>query len=1019
MVPRSTLRQALRTYQSGRHLCGAKAGGGAIRLLALGLALTTIQAGLHAQTERLAPGETAVLDPGAVVVLPFVNISSDPADEWIGLGIAETVTADLDPHTAVTVVGSASLLDPQRREDVDAGDETVARELGRSRGASWVVAGGFQRVGSQLRITARILSVGTGSVAQTVKVDGGLDELFALQDRIVEELGMGLERLATGPPPRTADSVPARRDEPSARAPAPPSAGEEARRRRAGRSDAPPQAAVAPPPGFVSESVTGGIDFDDSEPRLGVASGAGILTGRPTVRPTRTTDRPNIDGRLDDAVWRSAAKITDFVQSRPLDGAPATEDTEVWIAYDNANIYFAFHLHYSDPTIMRANRVDRDRSFQDDRISIYFDTFLDQQRAYSFNLNGYGVQGDQIINARRGGGFGGGDGRGGGRRGGGGGFPGGSGGAPFGDRSWDALFDSGAQIVDDGYTAEMAIPFKSLRYPQREGDVPHRWGFQIVREIQDKDNETDVWSPISRDVAGFLPQMGVLEGMANLSTSRNLEFLPTVTAINFGSLDAATGTFDVQDTSPEGGINFKYGVTSNLTADFTVNPDFSQIESDRPQIEVNQRFALFFSELRPFFLEGAEIFSVQAPVTFVHTRTIVDPAYGAKLTGKVGKTTVGVLFANDVAPGNVDDAADPAFDQTAQTFIGRVRYDLYSESHVGLIATNRDFLDGHSRLAGIDSNFRLGNTHSIGFSAIGTQHRDVDNVDASGHLLDLNLRKTGRNVSYFASAYDLSPGFQTDVGFVRRVDQRRVDGGGSYTWWPQNWLISWGPQVNYGRNWNFDGELEDENRQAGVNFNFARNISFAIGYNRDMERFGGVDFDKNRYQSFVRVSTSRVFSVGAGFNWGDQIFFDPTNPFLGRDRGVFSFINIRPIAQFNSQININTNRFATLGGTEIFSVKIFRALSTYQFTDRLLFRNIAEYNTFDKTLGLNLLVTYRVNAGTVFYVGYDDHYQQADRLFGPDGDVDGDGIRDPFYDPNRFQQTNRAFFTKLQYLFRY
>ena len=759
--------------------------GGAVRVLALGLVLTLIQAGLHAQTERLASAETAALDPGAVVVLPFVNISGDPMDEWIGLGIAETVTADLDPLAAVSVVGSAYVLDPRRRQDVDAGDETVARELGRSRGASWVVAGGFQRVGSQLRITARIVSVETGSVAQAVKVDGGLDELFGLQDRIVRELGMSLERLANGPPLiMTADGVPTRPDEPSARAPAPPSAGEpEARRRqvaRGGRGAGPPQAAVAPPPSLRSESVTGGIDFDDSEPRLGVASGAGILTGRPTVRPTRTTDRPSIDGRLDDVVWRSAAKITDFVQSRPLDGAPATEDTEVWIAYDNANIYFAFHLHYSDPTIMRANRVDRDRSFQDDRISIYFDPFLDQQRAYSFNLNGYGVQGDQIINARRGGGFGGGGGRG-GRRGGGGGFPGGSGGAPFGDRSWDALFDSGAQIVDDGYTAEMAIPFKSLRYPQREGDVPHRWGFQIVREIQDKDNETDVWSPISRDVAGFLPQMGVLEGMANLSTSRNLEFLPTVTAINFGSLDATTGTFDVQDTSPEGGMNFKYGVTSNLTADFAINPDFSQIESDRPQIEVNQRFALFFSELRPFFLEGAEIFSIQAPVTFVHTRTIVDPDYGAKLTGKVGKTTVGVLFANDAAPGNLDDQSDPAFDRTAQTFIGRVRYDLYSESHVGVIATNRDFLDGHSRLAGLDSNFRLGSTHSMGFTAISSQHRDLDGLDSTGHLIDVNFRKTGRNLSYFASGYDLSPDFQTDVGFVRRVDQRRLDGGGSYS----------------------------------------------------------------------------------------------------------------------------------------------------------------------------------------------------------------------------------------------
>ena len=1009
---RRPLRQQLAKHQVWANRSGAALTSATGRLLAVTLVLSSIQGGLRAQTDRATSGELAALDPRAVTVVPFSNISGDPADGWIGVGIAETVFADLDRLEALSVVGSASVLDPSRRQDLDSGDQTAVRQLGRSLGASWVVAGGFQRVGEQLRITARVVAVETGTVVHNVKVDGALGELFALQDRLVEELGNGLAGVEPEGP-RMATRVQAG---PIGR-PALGSAGSSAGRREPAthvvRGKVPP--AAPPTRDLVPTGVTGRIAVERVGALPAAASGVGILTGRPTVRPTRTSDRPNIDGRLDDVVWRSATTITEFVQSRPLDGVPATEDTDVWIAYDNANLYLAFHLHYSDPTIMRANRVDRDRAFQDDRISVYFDTFLDQQRAYSFNLNGYGVQGDQIINARSGGGFSGRS----GRRGGGGFFPGSGGGAPFGDRSWDALFESGAQIVDDGYTAEMAIPFKSLRYPQREGNTSHRWGFQIVREIQDKDNETNVWAPISRDVAGFLPQMGVLDGMTDLSTSRNLEILPTMTAINFGSLDTATGDFNVLDTSPEGGINFKYGVTSNLTADFTVNPDFSQIESDRPQIEVNQRFPLFFSELRPFFLEGAEIFSVQAPVNFVHTRTIVDPAYGAKLTGKVGKTTVGVLYANDMAPGKADDAADPAFEQTAQTFIGRVRYDLYSESHVGLIATNRDFLDGHSRLVGLDSNFRLGNTHAIGLSAIGTRHRDLDGADTNGHLLDMNFRKTGRNVSYFASAYDLSPGFQTDVGFVRRVDQRRVDGGGSYTFWPEHWLISWGPVVNYGRNWNFDGMLEDENRSAGVNFSFARNIGFSVGYNRDMERFGGIDFDKNSYRAFARVSTSRVVSVGAGFNWGDQIFFDPVSPFLGRDRGVFSFINIRPIAQFNSQINVNTNRLATINGTEVFDVKIFRALSTYQFTDRLLFRNITEYNTFDKAIGLNFLVTYRVNAGTVFYVGYDDHYQQADRLFGPDGDVDGDGIRDPFYDPKQYEQTNRAFFMKFQYLFRY
>ena len=228
---------------------------------------------------------------------------------------------------------------------------------------------------------------------------------------------------------------------------------------------------------------------------------AGLVTGRPTVRPTRTDTPPVIDGRLDDEVWRSAALITEFVQQAPLDGAPATEETEVYVAYDSENIYLAFYAHYEDRSIMRANRVDRDRASMDDLLTVYFDPFMDQQRGYDFDVNAYGVQGDGIITA------------GGGHRGG----P-----IPRADRSWNTLFQTGGQIVEDGFTAEMAIPFKSLRYPSRARDEPHRWGFQIVREVKGKNRENQVWAPMSRDESSFFAQMGVLEGMTKLSTSRPL-----------------------------------------------------------------------------------------------------------------------------------------------------------------------------------------------------------------------------------------------------------------------------------------------------------------------------------------------------------------------------------------------------------------------------------------------------------------------------------------------------------------
>ena len=982
--------------------------------------------------------------PGTVAVFPFANISGQPEDDWLGAGIAETVAADLEGLSGLSVVGREAFLGSLGADGPDAAlalSDEVARDLARELDVAWIVAGGFQHLGDQLRITARILNVETGRAHASATVDGSLDEFFALQDRVVAELSAGFDEIAGrgAPSVATADARPgpSRRSRPAeGEGPADPPGAPDGQGNGGAFSAVPPSFTPSAASGDGANdsgrsqrppaaAVTGGITLGEEPPQFReapAAGNAGALAGRVTVRPVRTRTPPDVDGRLDDAVWRDAARITGFVQQRPLDGAPATEETDVYLAYDNSNIYLAVHAKYQDPGIMRANRVDRDRAgFSDDTISVYFDTFLDQQRAYVFSVNGYGVQGDSIVaGLGGGGGFGGGGGRRGGRRGGGGS----RGGVPRGDRSWDALYSTGGQLVEDGFTVEMSIPFKSLRYPQRGNDLPHTWGFQIVREIRGKD-ETLVWSPVSRDVAGFLPQMGVLDGMSGLSTSRNLEIQPTFTAFRFGSFDADVGEVVDSEPRPEGGANFKYGVTSNLIADFTLNPDFSQIESDRPQVEVNQRFALFFPELRPFFLEGAEIFQIQAPVTVVHTRTIVDPLYGAKLTGKAGKTTLGVLYTNDEGASlGIDDPLNPAFDQSAQTFVGRVRYDLYSESFIGAIFTDREFLDGYSRLAGIDSNFRVGDTHQLGFRALGTQHLGDDTLQSDGYLMDFGFRKRGRNLSYSIDAFSLSPDFKTDIGFVRRTDMQRYDTSVRYQWWPESWVLSWGPEVRFGQNYNFDQVLEDENLSAGLSGNFAKNIRANLTANRDMERFKGINFNKRNYRLFGNVNTSRLIGFGGGFNWGDQIYFDTANPFLGRETALFAFIGFRPVSRFQSQININTSRFSDPGGFfidgindgerdengQIFDVKIFRALSTYQFTDRLLFRNITEINTYDETLGLNFLFTYRVNSGTAFYIGYDDHYLQREQFEIEDQvNITGTG----------YQQTNRAVFTKIQYLFRY
>ena len=970
----------------------------------------------------LAGADDAAMS-GSVVVIPFTNISKNEADDWIADGIAETVMADLESMGDLTVIGQERVLAAAGRlGDADLDDVTLTM-LGRELGARWVVTGGYQRLGSQLRITARLVDTTTGVVERTVKADGVLDDIFDLQDRIAAEL-------TTDVP---SDTV-ARRGPRAAGRPAISATdgeGGETVFAGSGSTDSNGGSDGARTAGALRPgAVTGGIILPDGDGAnrtpgggagavgrgagggrrgppggVGTAASAGVLTGRPSVTAARAAEPPRIDGQLDDAIWQRAIRLTEFVQVRPVDGAPATEETEVWIAYDSGNIYFAMYAHYTDPSIARANRVDRDQTRSDDTISVYFDTFLDQQRAYVFSVNGYGVQADSLLVSRggsSGGGGGGGRGGGGFRR---GGFGGGFSGVPSGDSSWDALFDSAGTLVDDGWTAEMSIPFKSLRYPSSDS---HRWGFQVVRSIGGKD-ETVVWSPVTRGNT-FMSQMGLLDGLSRLSTSRNLELLPTFTAIQAGSLDTNTGGFsDVGQ--PEGALNLKYGITSNLTLDFTYNPDFSQIESDQQQIEVNQRFPLFFPELRPFFLEGQEIFQTRGRTNLLHTRTIVDPRYGAKVTGKVGKTTIGLLFANDEAPGKVDDGTDAAFGQSAQFLIGRVRYDLYAESYIGAIVTDREFLDRYSRVGGVDANFRLGRSQSVSMSFFQAQHRDSAGVERSGDGWSFNYNNRGRNLTYSFSTDGLEPDFLTDTGFVRRVDTRQARASVSYRWYPESWIISWGPRASYDRNYDFAGILQDEGSSIGLHATFAKNIILTFSGNRDMERFAGINFFKTRYSAGGGVNTSRRIGFGGFFNWGDQVRFSET-PFLGNSVRANIFLNFRPVSRFQMDLNVSTSRLIDPSMLEeVFDVKIFRTFSTFQFTERLLLRNIMEFNTFDHTLGANLLLTYRVNSGTVFFIGYDDRYQQGNLIFDDDDD--------PLFFTTDFERTNRAFFMKVSYLFRY
>ena len=905
----------------------------------------------------VAPSSALAQDTDSVAVAPFVNVSQQSSDDWIGPGILATLTNGLQQRGL-----PVTLIDPSGTA------ENSALVASRAVSATWLVRGTYQRVVDAIRITTRLLRVDSGFVQQSRTIDGSIEDLFQLQDQIVTLIG---------------DEV--------------------------GQIDSSQLADVD-----RNEGQTESVDTP-VQTRASGRSGFAVNTARDVPRAViyRTTEPPQIDGQLDDPVWETATHITDFVQIAPIAGAPGTDATEVWMAYDSDNLYFAFYAHYIDTGMMRVNWADRDETRGDDQMSVLFDPFLDQQRAYQFEVNGFGIQSDSLVNAE-------------GTRGrssqsssasvtsslgsnywqrssGGGGNSGSFG--VRGDDSWNALFETSGRIVEDGWVAEMAIPFKSLRYPARQPGEPHLWGFQITRRIRGR-SEAQSWSPVSRDIAGQLTQFGILEGLEGLSQSRNLEILPELTGISFGSLDRETGIYNQRDPDGDLGMGFKYGITPNLTADFTYNPDFSQIEADRPQIETNQRFALFYPEQRPFFLEGQEIFQTATPMALLNTRTIIDPRFGGKLTGKVGDTTLGVFVADDEAAGYFDDPNDSRFGSTAQTVVGRARYDFYSESYLGAIMTAREFGQDYNRVGGIDGRFRLGQTHRLSFMAVGSSTSNEIEGALGGPAVEVDFTRQGRNFGYSASYGSIDSEFRAESGFIPRVDLRQANANVSYRWWPESMLTTWGPSFTYFRLYDHEGELQDEQVQAQTSVQFRNNINLTATVNRDLERFREIDFKKTTYGVFGCFYCGRTLSFYGGFNGGDGILFSDT-PYVGRNTVGSLNISLRPHARMRVELNNIFSQFVNrIENSEVFDVKIFRTRTTFQLSRRFLLRHIAEHNTQVVSVGNNLLLTYRINAGTVIFLGYDDRYQRGTRI---------DNTLFPF---TRLQRTNRAVFTKVSYLFR-
>jgi uncharacterized protein DUF5916/cellulose/xylan binding protein with CBM9 domain len=616
---------------------------------------------------------------------------------------------------------------------------------------------------------------------------------------------------------------------------------------------------------------------------------------KPVVVP-RFDKPPVIDGKLDDEIWKTAAVFKDFYQTNPGDNIAPSKPTEAMIGYDSRTLYLAFHC-YDEPDKVRATVAKRDNVFDEDNVRVYLDTFNDQRRAYILAWNPLGVQADGIMTEGSGTDF-----------------------------NVDIVMESKGLMTSDGWTLEVAIPFKSLRYEAGKGKL---WGIHVLRNIDRFNDEFDSWMPNSRDISSTLSQAGHITGLENISTERTLEIIPSVTVSETGKRVSALtpvllaadptrldpGRILNQPVQFEVGVTAKYGITPTITLDLAVNPDFAQVEADQTVVTANQRFPIFFEEKRPFFLEGIDIF--QTPLTAVHTRSIVDPDFAVKLSGKSGKNTFGLLLASDNAPGNYSEEErldlnnlpliERFLDKNAYIGILRVKHDVGKESNIGFILTSYNFIEKHNQLGGVDGRIKISKQKTFSFQVLGTTSRlcffepgaephrpglsdgcfvgfesapglglrpgATQNFYRTGNGLgyQFSYNRDGRHFYYGFNGNGRTQDYRALVGFTRRTNTNFLGGymGYSSEPKPKAKMISWGINENYGINFNWQGLSQNLYNEVSINTNFQKNTYFGAGFGIGYERLFEEEFG-------VRRTATR----GGAFFGGPERSTNQINPYL-------------------------------------------------------------------------------------------------------------------------------------------
>jgi len=689
-----------------------------------------------------------------------------------------------------------------------------------------------------------------------------------------------------------------------------------------------------------------------------------------------TGDGPmRIDGRLDEPAWQRALELPLPWEFQPGDRVPALVDTLCLVTYDADALYVAFRAHEPEPESIRARLADRDRAFEDDWVGVYLDTFDDQRRAFELIVSPLGVQMDLIRSEV------------------------GSGNQE--DASWDAIWESAGRLTGEGFVVEMAVPFTSLRF--QNGGGAQTWGLIAFRNRPRSVQRKFASVPLDPNVDCVLCQEARVRGFEDAEPGRNLELDPTLTA-GFSEIreDLPDGELTDDGGDLEPGLTALWGVTPNLTLAATLNPDFSQVEADVAQLDVNTRFTLFFPEKRPFFLEGADFFST--PLNTVFTRNVSDPDWGLKLTGKSGANALGVFVAEDsvtnlVLPGSEGSSTASLPIATTGAAV-RYRRDIGAASTVGVLATAREGTDYSNQVYGVDGHVRLSDVDSLTFQALGsaTEYPEAlarEEGQPLGRFQDrafaASYRHDSRAWGWSAGWEDLGRDFRTDLGFEPQVDARKARTRVRRSWWgdDDDWWTRLEVDADYDYTEDHSGTLLEGELELGVEMSgpwqsFAR---FEWG-GRD-QSFAGVEFDDlEEWVGIVSVRPNEAFRVFTFVKVGDAVDFTnvrPADRVLVESEMELNFGRHAKVEVRNNfeRLDVDAGRLFTANLTQLtgvyqVNVRTFvRLISQYTRVDREPEQYVDEVAELDERLFNQLLLSYKINPQTVAFLGYSDSYGGA------------------------------------------